>query len=96
MYQSQFVFEELVTNHPIIWEDPSDTLLRLCKDVGCIQSGHHELTDLIEDHDMWMWDQCMNYKCENCLYWGFPCDNLAHYCLNVPHLSRQWDPQFPA
>ena len=90
MYMNRFVFKELTENHYSIWEYPSDTLLDICKDVGCIQQGHHELSDLVEDHNKWMWDDCINEKCLNCETHGFPCENLAYYCLHIPRLSGQW------
>ena len=93
-YKSQFVNDEVVSSHFSVWENPSERLLELCKDVGCIQHGHNELPDLIEDHNMWCWNDCVDLKCENCRCYGFPCDNLAVYGFNNINLAGQWDAQF--
>lgn len=91
---TNFVLDELVRNHKSVWEAPSFGLKFMCEDVGCIQHGHHELADLIEDHNMEYLIDCVQYKCENCRQWGFPCDNLAEYGFQNSRLARQWDAQF--
>lgn len=94
MLYSQTVVRDIVSKHKNVWEDPSDRLLKLCKDPGCILHGSHELRDLIEDENMWCWHACMDSKCGNCVTYGFPCDNLAYYGFQIPQLARQWEANF--
>lgn len=94
MVYTQSVVPDIITKYKIVWEDPSDRLLELCKDRGCIAHGHNELSDLIEDENMWSWNLCVNSKCPNCTYNGFPCPNLTHYGFKIPKLDRQWDANF--
>ena len=94
MVYTQSVVPDIITKYKIVWEDPSDRLLELCKDRGCISHGHNELSDLIEDENMWSWNLCVNSKCPNCTYHGFPCPNLTHYGFKIPKLDRQWDANF--
>ena len=94
MVYSQTVVNDVITKHKMVWEDPSDRLLELCKDHGCIEHGHNELSDLIEDENMWCWDVCVNNKCLNCSTHGFPCTNLAYYGFNIPKLDCQWQANF--
>ena len=94
MVYTQSVVPDIITKYKIVWEDPSDRLLELCKDRGCIAHGYNELSDLIEDENMWSWNLCVNSKCPNCTYHGFPCPNLTHYGFKIPKLDRQWDANF--
>lgn len=94
MVFSQTVINDVVTKHKIVWEDPSDRLLELCKDPGCIEHGHNELSDLIEDENMWVWNLCVSEKCDNCIAHGFPCKNLSYYGFNIPKLGCQWQANF--
>jgi len=94
MVYSQTVLVDVITKHKIIWEDPSDRLLSLCKDRGCIEHGHNELSDLIEDENMWCWNNCVNNRCANCAAYGFPCSNLAYHGFNIPKLDCQWEANF--
>jgi hypothetical protein len=94
LYLSNVVLDELVTSHTSVWSEPSRYLKSICEDVGCIQQGHHELTDLIEDHNMIYYNGCVEGHCENCRYFGFPCANLAVHGFGTLSFVCQWDPQF--
>ena len=88
------IVPELYGKYQHIWECPSDRLLDLCRDKGCIQQGSSELEDLIEDENMWAWNICVNGKCENCSHYGFPCHNLAQHGFQIPRLGCQWEANF--
>lgn len=94
MYFKQYVVAEFYGKYQFVWENPSDYLKKICKDKGCVQHGHSELEDLIDDENMWCWDVCVGEKCENCKYHGFPCNNLAYYGFMIPGLAGQWDANF--
>lgn len=81
-FNSKYVLDELVTKADFVWRNPSLRLVRLCKDPGCLQLGHSELEDMIEDDRMWAWNNCTKRACDNCRFYGFPCLNLAHYGFN--------------
>ena len=78
----------------IPWQNPSDRLIDLCQDTGTIQQGHHELEDMIEDHNMWAYTLCVHGLCDNCVMYGFPCLNLASYGFNNPSLGGIWKANF--
>jgi len=94
IYFSKNVLKELQVEYDFVWRNPSDNLIDLCKDVGCIQQGHHELEEMIEDHNMWAYDHCCEIKCDNCIIYGFPCANLAHYGFENMRLDGLWQPNF--
>ena len=80
IYRSNHVMSELFNNFEFVWHNPSDRLKSLVScDHGAIQHGYHELADMIEDHNMWAYNSCVNDKCMNCQAYGFPCTNLAAY-----------------
>lgn len=88
IYGREYVMAELFNNYEFVWHKPSDRLKSLVRcDQGAIQHGHHELTDMIEDHNMWLYHDCVSSKCENCSQYGFPCSNLAMYGFQNPHLN---------
>jgi hypothetical protein len=93
-YFREHTLSELIRSYRHTWESPSDSLLDICSDVGCIQHGHSELEDLIEDENMWAWKGCIESKCQNCVHWGFPCLNLAEYGFQIPELGGQWTANF--
>ncbi len=86
--------KELISSQKFTWENPSDNLISLCKDVGTIQQGHHDLEDMIEDHNMWCFHECLKSKCPNCVHYGFPCGNLASHGFNNMNISELWKPNF--
>lgn len=90
----QNVVPDILTNHKFIWEDPSDQLLDLCRDPGCIQQGHSELEEMIEDQNMWCWEVCVHEQCDNCRVHGFPCLNLAAYGFENSKIAGHWQPNF--
>ena len=51
-FYTTFVVPKIVCDSELLWENPSDNLMDLCKDKGCIQQGHHELCEMIEDHNL--------------------------------------------
>ena len=94
-YFSSFVFPSLIKNHNSVWnDDPSDRIIELCKDTGTIQQGHHELEELIEDHNMWAWEICTSVHCLNCKFHKFPCKNLSVFGFNNEKLWGLWEPNF--
>ena len=96
MLYSQTVVNDIVSKHESVWDDPSDRLLDLCKDPGCMTMSYakDELRDLIEDENMWCWHACVDSDCANCRSYGFPCDNLAMYGFQDMKLARQWKAPF--
>ncbi|MDA9847153.1 hypothetical protein N9C10_04415 [Flavobacteriaceae bacterium] len=84
----------IIKKYNPIWDDPSDRIIELCKDVGTIQQGHHELEELIEDHNMWAWKLCTSIHCLNCKFHKFPCKNLSALGFNNPKLWGLWEPNF--
>ena len=93
-YNSTFVMKELISSQKFTWENPSDVLISLCNDVGTIQQGHHDLEDMIEDHNMWCFRDCIDTKCANCVHYGFPCSNLAWHGFHNPKIADLWKPNF--
>jgi hypothetical protein len=93
-FNSSFVLKELLSTHSFLWEIPSELLINLCNDNGTIQQGHHDLEDMIEDHDMWAFKNCIESKCLNCQMFGFPCGNLAIHGFKNHHISELWNPNF--
>ena len=80
IYKKAHVLPELLGNKSFLWSDPSERLVSLVScDVGAIEHGHHELHDMIEDHNMWAYHECVSGRCANCEVNGFPCRNLACY-----------------
>ena len=94
MYFKQHVVPDFYGEYHHTWENPSDRLLDLCRDKGCIQQGASELEDLVEDENKWAWDICVHGKCANCAYHGFPCYNLAEYGFQNPRLGCHWEANF--
>ena len=91
----KFVANEIVAMDNLrMWQYPSDRLVDLCRDNGAIQQGHHGLEDMIEDHDMWAYNICIDGHCQNCEYHGFPCLNLAVYGFNNRSIEGIWRPNF--
>lgn len=93
-YFSSFVVPVIIKQHHFIWEDPSDRIIKLCKDIGTIQQGHHELEELIEDHNRWALYICTSVHCLNCKFHKFPCRNLATYGFKNKKLWGLWEPNF--
>ena len=93
-YFSSFVIPTIIKQHHSVWEDPSDRIIALCKDIGTIQQGHHELEELIEDHNMWAWEICTSVHCLNCKFHKFPCKNLANFGFKNDKLWGLWEPNF--
>ena len=93
-YNSTFVMKELISSQKFLWERPSHRLISLCKDKGCIQQGHHELADMMDDENKYLLDHCLEIKCDNCKHFGFPCSNLAWYGFQNDFISELWEPNF--
>ena len=80
IYTKTHLAHDLINSYEFIWHEPSDRLKSLVGcDKGAIQHGAHELTDMIDDENMWAYCSCVGNKCENCSSYGFPCLNLAAY-----------------
>ena len=94
-YNSTFVMKELISSQKFLWEHPSPRLIQLCtRDKGCIQHGHHELEDMMDDENRQYLSICVDTKCDNCQVHGFPCANLAWYGFRNDFLEGLWDPNF--
>lgn len=93
-YFSSFVVPVIIKKHRFVWEDPSDKIIKLCKDIGTIQQGHHELEEMIEDHNMWAFEVCTSIHCLNCKFHKFPCKNLADLGFENTKLWGLWEPNF--
>ena len=93
-YFSSYVSPLIIKKYNSIWDNPSDRIIELCKDVGTIQQGHHELEELIEDHNMWAFELCISNQCLNCKFHKFPCKNLADFGFNNTKLWGLWEPNF--
>ena len=90
---SKFILKK-IEETACIWLNPSNHLVELCKDVGTIQQGHMEIQDMIEDHNMVHWCECVNNRCSNCEQYGFPCTNLAMFGFGNRKLDCLWKPNF--
>ena len=86
--------KELIDTSDFVWRNPSDDIKELCQDIGCIQQGHHNLEDMIEDHNMWVFKECCESKCPNCEHYGFPCGNLAVHGFQNMDISEIWKPNW--
>ena len=93
-YNSSFVMKELISSQKFLWKNPSARLKALSKDKGCIQQGHSELEDMIEDENMWAWKDCTEGACPNCEHYGFPCSNLVWYGFRNDFVEGLWEPNF--
>ena len=93
-YNSTFVMKELISSQTFTWETPSDNLIDLCKDPGTIQQGYHDLEEMIEDHNMWTFEDCVSSKCKNCACYGFPCGNLTCHGFHNMKIAGLWKPNF--
>lgn len=80
LYGKTHVMNELINTFEFVWHEPSDRLKQLVScDRGAIQHGYNELSDMIDEENMWVWHTCVRGRCENCARHGFPCTNLAAY-----------------
>lgn len=93
-YFSTFVNKDIISSQKFHWSNPSQKLITLCRDEGCIQQGHSELEDMIEDENMWAWQSCTEGICLNCKHEGFPCTNLAWYGFQNDFIEGLWQPNF--
>ena len=93
-YYSKCVLNSICSSVDFVWRNPSDRLIELCKDIGTIQQGYTEIQEMIEDHNMCCWYDCIHSKCQNCEDYGFPCTNLAMLGFNNNRLDCLWKPNF--
>jgi hypothetical protein len=95
-YRYMYVFPKLKESQPI-WNNPSDTLLELCKDIGCIQHGHSEMDKTLFSNGNWFamkcdaYISCFSRLCTKCVYEGFPCNDSIHYGSMNPKLTNHWN-----
>lgn len=77
-----------------IWINPSDQILNICRDVGCLQHGHSELEKILfEDFDekkQLVNACCFKEVCGNCEIYGFPCLNATIYGGFDERLTEFW------
>ena len=94
-YKSTFVMKELISSQKFLWEHPSPRLIQLgTRDKGCIQHGHHELEDNMDDENRKYLSFCVGTKCDNCRVHGFPCATLSFYGFQNVNMLELWDPNF--
>lgn len=84
-----------------IWVDPSNQLLSLTLDKGCIQRSHSDLERLYvylseikentcdEDFEN-AWEWCFDSDCGNCVLYGYPCINFQIYGKISSKLVSHW------
>ena len=95
IYGKTHIMNDLINSFEFVWHEPSDRLKQLVScDKGAIQHGHNELSDMIDDENMWAWNSCINGHCQNCTTYGFPCTNLAMYGFDNPNLDRLFHANF--
>jgi len=98
-YRSMYVFPEIRDQKPI-WVNPSEKLLEICKDVGCIQHGHSEMDKTLFSNGTWFslkynaYVQCFSSLCTRCVFEGFPCNDSIFYGSMNPMLRNQWNMEF--
>ncbi len=94
-YVKTHLAHDLINTYEFIWHEPSDRLKTLVGcDKGALQHGAHELTDMIDDEDMWAYNICVGEKCANCSHYGFPCLNLSHYGFRNDKLAGVFQVNF--
>ena len=93
IYFSETVMSQIKTKKAI-WVQPSNEILKICKEVGCLQHGHSDLEKLLFDdfnekkkiiHQI-----CFQRICNNCEYYGFPCANATIYGGFDERLQEYW------
>jgi len=95
IYVKEHLARDLINSYEFIWHEPSDRLKTLmASDKGALQHGSHELSDMIDDENMWAYHTCVREKCENCTHYGFPCMNLAHYGFQNEKLAGMFQANF--
>ena len=91
IYNTNHVLDELMKTYDSVWRDPSLHLQCLvCDDMGSLQHKHNDLWEMIEDHNMHFYNECIDEKCPNCQVYGFPCANLAAYGFENEKLGSIW------
>ena len=96
-YFSENVVKEVKSINSI-WVSPSDKLISMCKDKGCAQIAHTDLERVLfmnqTPHTDIVHQECLENKCGNCIYHGFPCMNAAFYGGFDDTLTQIWDTEF--
>lgn len=96
MYFSRHVLKDVKTKVPI-WRVPSNQLLYLCTDPGCLQHGHSDLERTLYHNSNWsrikdiVYNECFYSLCPNCVIYGFPCTNTCYYGGFDSRLDCYWD-----
>ena len=89
------VMKELISSKKFLWEHPSRRLIQLCTlDDGCIQHGHHELADMMDEEKRKYLTFCVDTKCADCQVHGFPCVTLAFYGFANMNMFELWFANF--
>ena len=95
IYNTHNVLDELMSRTGFTWYKPSQRLMSLVScDLGALQHNHTDLDQMIEDHNMWVYHECVQLRCMDCAEYGFPCHYLAERGFEKPHLAHTWQANF--
>ena len=95
IYNTHNVLDELMSRTGFTWYKPSRRLMSLVScDLGALQHNHTDLDQMIEDHNMWVYHECVQSRCMDCAEYGFPCHYLAERGFEKPHLAHMWQANF--
>ena len=95
IYNTNNVLDELMSRTGFVWYKPSRRLMSLVScDLGALQHNYTDLDQMIEDHNMWVYHECVQLRCMDCAEYGFPCHYLAERGFEKPHLAHTWQANF--
>lgn len=93
IYFSETVMSQ-VKDKKTIWFQPSNEILKICNEVGCLQHRHSDLEKLLFDdfneEKKKIHQLCFQRICNNCKYYGFPCANATFYGGFDERLQQYW------
>ena len=96
-YYSKNVVEEIKQTKSV-WYTPSDNLVYLCRDSGCIQHSHTDMEKVLlthrTDYIEVVHDVCFKNLCLNCVAYGFPCMNACYHGGFDPKLLGIWNMEY--
>ena len=96
-YFDRHVLTSVKEKAPLWSFEPSDTLVKLCGDNGCIQHRHTDLERALfykhgfhYDYREMVRENCFDNKCNSCVRFGFPCVNACRYAAFSPRMIHLW------
>ena len=96
-YYSNYIVEA-ISKINSVWHTPSNDLVDICKDKGCIQHGHTDMEKILlsyqGDFVEVVHDTCFKNICLNCVYHGFPCLNACYHGGFDTKLEGIWNMDF--